>query len=683
MLVSYKWLKKYVDVDINATQLAHRITMGGVEVESVQKSGDDFILDISPTPNRGDCLSIIGVAKEVAALLGEKVKTPNFTPPKGRGKMSSKVSVLVKDKNDTPRYTARLIEGVKVGPSPAWLREGVESAGIRSINNVVDATNFVLMELGQPVHAFDIRFLKGAKLIIDRPKKPCKIVTLDGIEREFGGEDILNMDGERAIGVAGIMGAENSGVQDDTTTLVLESAYFNPVRVRRTSKRTGLSSESLRRFEKGVDPQGVIDGLHRLTGIIVEVAGGTPSEDWVDFYPVKMKIPEIKLTAARVNWLLGTELSDKTIVKILKGLGCDVTVGEKGAMKIVAPSHRPDLTRPIDLVEEIARFYGYDKIAPTMPIVRTSSLVMPPLTPPVRIAREQLVNLGFFETISYSFTSLGDEERFGRVETAVKLSNPLTNEMEYMRTTLIPSLVGTLAYNLNRQATDIKLFEVSRTFYSRGSKAPGERLTLAGIMTGRRFGDQWASGALMVDLGDAKAAVWAIFSRLGLEPPEVAAAEDNGFLNPMDSLDIMYGGERIGHCGRLHPDIEKVYDFKSPVYVFELFYGPVAQKYLDKKDSYEPVSRYPFITRDVALLVDLPITHKDLLQYFNKHVSDLVQSIELFDIYKGKGIPEGKKSMAYRLFFGSNERTLSVEEVDKAFAAIVEGVKKDAGAQVR
>lgn len=683
MYVSFNWLKKYVDIDVAPEKLAHIITMGGVEVEGVEKKGSDFILDITPTPNRGDCLSVIGVAKEVAALLNKRVRLPKFDPPRGKKKVKEFVDVIVKDKSDCPRYTARFIEGVKVKPSPAWLKEAVESAGLRSINNVVDATNYVLMELGQPVHAFDLRYLKGSKLIIDRPPNKLKLLTLDEIEREYTSEDILNMDGERAIGVAGIMGAENSGVTPDTTMLVLESAYFNPLRIRRTSKRTGLSSDSSRRFEKGVDPFGVINGLHRLTEIILDVAGGTPSSDWVDFYPEEIKPALIELDASRVNWLLGTEIETKTISSILKRIGCKVKDGGKGDLRVVPPTHRPDLERPVDLVEEVARIYGYKNIGPTMPFVRASSIVRPDHFNVTKIVRELMVDMGFYESVTYSFTSKEDEETFGDLDSAVRLSNPLTSDMEYMRTTLVPGLLSSLVHNLNRQIDDVKLFEMSRTFRANGGGLPDEMLMLSGVMTGRRAGKQWGLEKTAVDLYDAKAAIWSIFERLGLERPEVGKGGAFGHLHPQDSFVLQSSGNFLGYCGRLNPRVAKKVDLSAPVYLFELNFDEIAPLFLRKGVKYKPISRYPSIYRDVALLVKSDITHKELLQSFKKYVNNTVQRIELFDIYSGKGIPDGCKSMAYTLCFASDERTLSDEEVEKSFNEIIEGVKRDTNAGIR
>jgi len=681
MQVSYNWLNEYVDVGISPKDLGEKITMGGVEVEEVKEFGKDSILNLAPTPNRGDCLSIVGVAREVSALLSKKAKLPEISPLKGKGKMSDWVKVIVKDENDTPRYTSRVIEGVKIGPSPEWLKTRVESVGIRSINNVVDATNFVLMELGQPVHAFDLRFLKGNSLIIDRPSKDCKLKALDEFEYTFTKEDILNLDAERPIGAAGIMGGENSGVADDTTTLVLESAYFDPRRVRRTSKRTGLASESSKRFEKGVDPEGVIDGLHRLTQIIARVAGGTPSSDWVDLYPKPFKKTEIELETEEVNWLLGTELDSKTIEKVLLSIGCTVKGSKK--MKVQVPLYRPDLTRPVDLIEEVARLYGYSKIGDSMPVSRVYSLIKPTGLEASLCARESLRGLGFYEVRTYSFTSEEKETQFGNLSNAVEISNPLTLDMSFMRTTLLPSILDVLQTNLNRQNADLKIFELNKVFFASGKDLPNEELRLTGAITGARIPGNWDTGKDIVDIYDAKGAIWSIFSRMALLKPEVGPITNINYLHPVDSFGIAVNGKNIGFCGRLHPSIEKKYDFSSKVYVFELDFGPIRDEFMAKEVQYKPISKYPAVLRDVALLVNSQVTHKELLQSFKKYVNNLVQRIDLFDIYKGKGIPEGKKSMAYRISFGSNDKTLSDEEVDQVFDALIDSVKKDIGAEIR
>lgn len=689
MLVSIDWLKEYVDAGLKPEDLADKITMGGVEVEEVVERGGDVMLNLAPTPNRGDCLSIIGVAKDVAALTGKKIKLPKFAPPKGSGKMSKWCEIIVKDKKGAPRYTARVVEGVKVGPSPDWLRRRVESTGTRSINNVVDATNYVLMELGQPVHAFDLRFLKGARLIIDRPKKDLKLKTLDEQEYTFTKDDILNLDAERAIGAAGIMGGKNSGVLDDTTTLVLESAYFDPTTVRRTSKRTGLASESSRRFEKGVDPEGVINGLHRLTELIVKVAGGVPSADWVDIYPKPFSKAKISLTLERVNRILGTDINSKTIVKILESIGCDLRKNANGRFAVTAPLNRPDLTRPIDLIEEVARFYGYEKIKETMPVVRTSSLVRPAAMGAEKAAKEVLANHGFYEAVTYGFSSEEQEGKFG-AGAAVRLANPLIADMIYMRTSIVPGLLKALQNNLNRQIEDVRLFEINKIFLDKGKGLPEEKLALAGVMTGVAVPGQWEGKARGVDLFDAKAALSSVFDRLGIGRPEIRPIEGKPFLHPTNSFTLSASGGSYlkskgesGFCGRLHPTLEREYEFAGPVYIFEIDFGAICRAYIMKEIAYKPISKYPVVVRDVAMLVDSGITHKEMIQSFNKYLNKLVQSVELFDIYSGKGIPEGKKSMAYRLTFGSDERTLEDGEVDQVFAGVVEGVKKEQRAEIR
>lgn len=683
MLVPVDWLKEYINTDLSPADLASKITMGGVEVEEVVKCGDNAILNLAPTPNRGDCLSILGVAREVAALTAGSAVPPKLDPIEGSGKMSDWVEIVVNDTEGCPRYTSRVVDGVKIGPSPEWLKQRVESVGLRSINNVVDATNYVLMELGQPVHAFDLRYLKGAKLIIDHPKSECKLIALDGKEYTFGPEDVLNLDSERAIGAAGIMGGENSGVADDTTTLVLESAYFDPKRVRRTSSRTGLVSESSRRFEKGVDPEYVIAGLHRLTELIVKVAGGKPSSDWIDVYPREIKRSVIELSLHEVNWLLGTDLNKKTVSNILKLIGCEIKGEENDLLTVTVPSGRPDLIRPVDLIEEVARIYGYDKIKDSMPIIKISSLVKPAGKDAVNEAKEVLTGLGFFEAMTYGFAS-GEQERvFGAAKDPIKLANPLTVEMEYMRTSIIPALIDSLIHNLNRQTKDVRLFEINKVFLPSGKDLPCERLNLAGVMTGSAHPGLWDSTGKNCDLFDAKAAVWAVFNKLGLQFPEVRQSNGKTFLHPADSFEMVFNNEIVGYCGRLHPEIEKKHDFTLPVYIFEVDFDSLKYAFLHKKIVYKPISRFPTVTRDVALLVNSSVTHKEMLQSFNKNVNNMVQGVELFDIYSGKGIPEGKKSMAYRLIFGAFDRTLSDDEVDTTFSAIIEKIKKETGAEVR
>ena len=685
MLAPLNWLKDYIDLSgFTANELAERLSMGGIEVDEVsEKNGG--VLDISPTPNRGDCLSLVGVARELAALTGRKVKLPKAPAPRGAGNMGKRIQVHVEDTRLIPRYTARLIEGVKVLPSPAWLRDKIESVGLRSINNIVDATNFVLMELGQPVHAFDIRFLRGGKLIIDRPDSAEKIIALDGNEYTVGTEDILNLDAEGPVGIAGIMGGMNSGVRDDTDTIVLESAYFDPISIRRTSKRLGLVTESSKRFEKGVDPEGVILALHRLTQIILKVAGGRPSADWVDIYPQNILPEDIQLSLDYVNRLLGTSITKRDAVRLLKLIGCKTKNARGKRISVSSPPWRPDLTRPVDLVEEIARLYGYKNIPEHMPYVLCHSVQVPPRLKLEEKIRTVLSTLGFYEAVSWSFLSDSDAQIFSEGEGHVELLNPLNAESRLMRRWIVPGLLKAVSYNINRGVKDISLFEMGKVFVPRESGVAGEadeHYHLAGAMSGLASPKNWEQGKRPIDIIDVKEAVFSIFGGLRIQPPLVSPSRHQ-FLDKDDSFLIVYDGNEIGWCGRLDNEVLKRLDIPSPVYVFEIRLDELFSMYINRKVVFKPFSRFPFVVRDVAMVVDSSVLHGTIMQSFNRHINKLVQCVELFDIYSGEGIPKGKKSMAYRLVFGSSEGTLTDKEVDEAFWGIVSKVLADVGGVLR
>lgn len=683
MRVLLSWLKEYVDYEISPEELAKAITMGGVEVEEIISYDGDSILELAPTPNRGDCLSMIGVAKEVAALINKKVKLPKVNELKGKKKLADFVNIKVNDKKGCKRYTSRIVNNVKIGPSPEWLVKRLDAAGIRSINNIVDATNYILLEYGQPVHAFDLELLEGNALIIDRPNKKCKLPLLDDVEYEFTPHDILNFDAKKPIGAAGIMGGGNSGVNKNTKTLVLESAYFDPITVRKTSKRIGLASESSKRFEKGVDPDAVIVALHRLTELIVELAEGEPSIDWIDIYPNKIERKNIDLNLKDIERLLGIKLALKKITKILKSIGCNVNEETSHSLKVLAPSGRPDLLRSIDLVEEVARLYGYANIPDSMPVIKASSLVKPTSFDSVRLLTNLMASIGFNEVKTYSFVSKESLAVFDLNTSVVELANPLTHEMGCMRPSLLPSLLDVLENNLRRQNENIKIFEINSTFFSQKNNLPKQIRKMAGAMIGTVNVGRWDQPSVDFDLFDAKAVVWAIFDRIGLKAPSIRKVQNLKFMHPGESFEIFIGKKNLGYCGRLHPNLEKQRNFPKNVYFFELDLQSILE-ILDKRDvKYSPVSRFPFMERDIALLVDSLVTHEEIMQTFNKKVNNLVQSIELFDIYVGRGIPEGKKSLAYRLKFGSFKRTLKDDEVDKEFHQIVEFVKKEVNATIR
>ncbi len=686
MKLSYEWLKDFVDVRQSPQKLADSLTMAGLEVESLETVGRDAHMELGVTPNRGDCLSIIGVAREVAAITGKKLKSTAVRPVKGNGAIARRLKVAVKASARCPRYSARVIDGVRIGPSPAWMVKRLAVAGIRSINNVVDATNYVMIERGQPLHAFDARLIEGGKIIVRTAGATASFRTLDGVQRALAPDDLLICDGVKPVALAGIMGGENSEVTPSTTSLVLESAYFESAGVRRTATRLGLASESSRRFERGVDPGGVVEALHRLVALIALVAGGTPSEDWIDAYPRPVRPLVLSFDAREVTRLGGCELAPAAQRALLTRLGFRAA-GSGARMRVTVPCFRPDVTRPVDLVEEILRIHGYAHVPLTMPQMRVAKLEMPRGAQEAATVREELVARGYSEAVLMAF----EEERWCAPFAAEEgispavIANPLSREESVMRTHLMPGLIKALALNVNRQRRDVKLFALQRVYRRPVGKVhASEPMKLAGIVTGRRNPRSWSANALPADFYDAKGAVDAVFSRMKLD--DQVLYQRGGtyeFLVPGSYAVILCANQRVGWVGELHPSLLERAEIRQPVFGFEFDFGAMAALSRAVAVKFRELHPYPFVERDLSILVDTAKPHVEVEKTILQSVSTLLTDVRVFDVYRGKGIPEDKKSVTYCIRYASEERTLTDDEVNAAHAKVIDAVTTKLGAVLR
>ena len=669
MRVPLGWLKEFADVRLKPEKVADRLTMSGLEVESLERLGRDAVMELGVTPNRSDCLSVVGVAREVAAVTGSRFKGFKATSPAGKGKIASKLKVTVRSRKRCPRYSARFIEGVKIGPSPSWMTARLAAAGVRSINNIVDATNYVMLETGQPLHAFDASLVRGGKIIVKLAEEGQEFTTLDGIKRKLCADDLLICDAQGPVALAGVMGGENSEVRDSTTGVILESAYFEPTGVRRTSKRLGLASESSRRFERGIDPNGVVDALNRLTGLILETAGGSATSNWIDVYPVKIAPKKINITVGEVNRMLGTKLTASQISKQLKAVGLGVAKPRGESISARVPTFRPDLTRPIDLVEEVARVHGYEKIEETMPEVRMASIARPRFGAQEECVRESLIDSGLSEAVLYGFINPDTLSTFGELGPApVMLENPLSQDEGVMCTTLLPGLMDALKLNMNRQRADVRLFALQRVFHRPGAVGPSdEPLSLAGVMTGRRYPKSWGRAKEMLDFYDAKGVAENALDSLGLAEGAIyQRGVPPKFLHPGKFAYVLYEGSRIGFVGELHPDVVAKWDIEQDVYVFELHFELLAELNLTREHRHKEYSKYPFVTRDISILLKDNIPLVEVEKVISDAGEEMLDDVIVFDVYQGKGIPDGQKSLGIALRFSREDRTLTDEEVTAA-----------------
>lgn len=651
----------------------------------------DTVIEIGLTPNRPDCLSVVGIAREVAAMCGKPLSLPTPEIHAAGADIDEAASVEILDPQGCPRYAARMIRNVKIGPSPDWMVQRLESIGLRSINNVVDVTNYVMMELGHPMHAFDFRYLKDGKIVVKRASADEKFTTLDDVEHRLVAEDLMICDGERPVAMAGVMGGQNSEVQDDTGTILLEAAYFNPTSIRRTSKRHGLHTESSHRFERGADIDMVPVALDRAASLIANLAGGVVAPGVIDNYPLPFSRAEIVLSAAQTEALLGVHVDLQSIRSLLEGIGLAVSPGKldpEGTLEVQVPSFRPDLEREIDLIEEVARLYGYDKIPATMPHANLENQIPKPELKLEHKVRNQLVGCGFSEIINYSFyapgmvSALQLESGDPRLE-LVRILNPLNEDQSVMRTSLVPSMLATLARNLAYRSYDLHFFEMRPVFFPMDNQAGSrQELHLAVAITGKTAPVGWAQESKTVDFYDLKGVMEKIMQSIGIRFPEFNSAVTEPFLHPGKSAQILVDGKSLGYIGEIHPQVQQIFDLDQPVYVCDLNMDEAFRASGNIKPFSIP-SRFPAVERDSALLIDDAVEAKNVLDIARKSLGKLGQDIVIFDVYKGQGIPEGKKSLGLRVRYESPDKTLTEEEVSKAHGKVVKSICHQLSAEIR
>lgn len=658
---------------------------------------DDEVLDLDLTPNRSDCLSMLGVAYEVGALLDRPVKLPAVSDGLAETdkRTSDAVRIEVEAKEDCPHYAARIMEGVTIAPSPLWLQNRLMAAGIRPINNVVDVTNFVMLEFGHPLHAFDADTLAdgGSRIVVRHAREGERMTTLDGQERELEPHMLLITDGEKPIALAGVMGGENSEVTQGTTRILLESARFSGRSVRRTSRELGLRSEASLRYEKEVNPEAVIPALNRAAALLCRLAGGRAhgghAEACADM-PSPVSVP---LSVQRVNEMLGTALTADDIRALFARLGFAVE-GSGESFLITAPLRRGDMVRDVDLIEEIARLYGYDNIPTTLVRGETTPGA---LTKAQRVAREVrrvLTGAGLHEAVTYSLTVEGRARSFPGLFDApglhtIRLSMPMSEERSVLRTSVLPHLVEAAVHNRNRNEDDVALFELGSVFLSEEegtlTSLPQERRTLAAIITGAKTAPHWTELArTKVDFYDLKGILEKLTSYLGVDTVYEASAP--AAFHPGRTADVfIVSGEgtrtRLGRIGQLHPEVQAEWELDD-TYVFELDFEALAEA-ADLRADYAPLPRYPAASRDIAVVVDRAVPAGELLATIREGGGEFLESVRVFDVYTGERIGSDKKSVAFALVYRHGERTLTDEEIHKAHENVTSLLLERHGAELR
>ena len=643
----------------------------------------DVVFDLDVTPNRPDCLSVLGVAREVAALTGAVVREPDLSYPEDGEPVDGLVQVEIEDPSLCPRYTASVVQGIRVGPSPRWMQDRLTRAGQRPINNVVDVTNYVMLEYGQPLHAFNYDTIGEARIIVRPARDQEAFVTLDEADHTLKPPMLVIADAHRSVALAGIMGGLNTEMTDDTTTVLLESANFDPINTRRTSQALRLRSESSSRFDKGLQPELAEVALRRATQLVLQVAGGRACKGIRDAYPLPAERPSMRFTIARLKKVLGMEPGVDRVRDILSSLGFSVSIESGDSLDVTIPYWRSDIVQEDDLVEEVARIVGYDELPVTM-----LSTPVPHRNPqPEREARERVRDImaecGMQETISYSLTSeavIAKVQPDGESLQALALANPMSGELERLRPTLRGSILSTLAYNQRNSRDGIRLFEVGRVYIPRPADLPLEREMLVGVVTGPRSPEDWLGDGGQMDFLDAKGILETFLGRLRIDA-EFQPADDSLFMSGR-CASIAVGQTTLGVVGEVHATILERFEIDvTPVAMFEVDLAVLIKALPTDTHRYAPIARYPGAYRDLAVVLDRDVPAASVRRIIERH--RLVAQATLFDVYEGEGVPDGKRSLAYRVLLQHNERTLSGDEVDRAQADILAGLERELGAQLR
>ncbi|MDI6760197.1 MAG: phenylalanine--tRNA ligase subunit beta [Candidatus Brocadiaceae bacterium] len=683
MKITYNWLKEYCDFGLPPEGLAEVLTGAGFVVAGMRAirlgRNGDHVIEIEVTSNRPDCLGVIGIAREVAALTRKPLKFPPVRY--NTGKKAVEVKVTVEEPELCPRYTARVIRGIKVGPSPAWLQQRLEAVGLRPINNVVDVTNYVLMEWSQPLHAFDLDRLDSKEIVVRRALSGERLVTIDGAKLDLNPEVLVIADAARPVALAGVMGGRDTEVDEGTCNILLESARFRPATVRRMARRFGLKTESSYRFERGVDIEGVELASRRATALILELAGGEAAKDTVD---VRIKVGarcNVPLRLARLNAILGTNLEEGVVSNTLCRLGFEIKGGKRGVLEVNVPSFRGDVTQEIDLIEEVARVYGYNNI----PTNTALPIHVSPIGKQERVeerVRGLLAGWGFFEAVTYSIVEDSETSRAGLLTGGrpLRIRNPIRAGEDCLRQTLLGNLLRAKRHNQDYGTPRVRLYELSKVYLpEEEQKLPVEK-TCLGLLY---------EEDLTVVEGYAKDPFYALrglleglLSALGAKGDICWEGLANPFFTREKSCKASLGGEPLAILGEVSKEIVKTYDLRSTPCLAEIDFDLLVEK-ADMTSTFQRLPLYPPIDRDIAIVVDEGVTWAEIESCVRGAGAKFLEKVEFFDLYRGKQVPPGKKSVAFRIHFRAPDRTLTGEEVDRAREVIISELTRRLGATVR
>ncbi len=670
MKISLDWLKDYIELDLSLPDLIEKLNMIGLIVEDWEENESDVILDIETYANRPDTLGHLGVARELAAALELGLKEQKWPLTAIEQKTSDLADVQIWDDDLCPRYSGIVVKGIQVGPSPEWLRKRIEAVGLKPVNNVVDVTNYVLFATAHPIHAFDLAKISGRKIIIRKANAGEVLRSLEDSDVALTPEMLVIADGKKPVALAGIIGGEESSVKESTQDVFIESAFFDPVSIRKTSKKTGISTDASYRFERGADisfpPQAALMAASLLTQL-----GGKASEGIVDAFPKPRKEKTVVLRHYRVSDLLGLEIEEEFAVRTLGSLGFQVEVQQKGVWQVKVPHFRVDIEREADLVEEIARFYGYDKIPASVPPLRVLEPPMEPKRERINKIRQLLFHAGFDEVLNFSFSDPEKEAMLRTGHKAIEIRNPISSKASLLKTTLLGGLLENIVWNKNRGAEGIHLFEIGNIYFWQNDKSR-ERLTLTLASTGLVGPVQWHRKSEETDFFRIKGTLESLLTYSRHEPFSFKD-EDHPFFEKRFSLGLIFKEETVGYCGLLKRNLLDSYSLKDPVWAAELNLALLFEKQ-PYSFEYTPVPRFPSITRDVSFIADQRVDYQDIKEVVEKLNIPNLKEFDIYDRFSGPSIPKGKISLSVRFVFLHPQRTLLAKEVDDLQKKIIDSL---------
>lgn len=646
---------------------------------------NDHVLVLELTANRPDCLGMLGVAREVAAILGTSFKAPQPVVKEEGPSIEDLIEIEIEDPELCPRYAARVAVDLKIGPSPKWMQWRLIAAGVRPINNIVDITNYVMLEYNQPLHAFDLDRISDRRVIIRRARDGEKFVTLDDVERRFNRENLLIADPEGGLCVAGVMGGQSSEISERTVNLLLEAAYFDPRSIRKTAKTLGMRTEASFRFERGIDPNNTINALNRAAELIEALGCGKVARGYRDEYPIQSTPVTLQTNSDRINSLLGTDLSSEQISGYLSRVGFEVKSTSDKQIEVKVPTFRRDVSHMADLAEEVARLHGYDRIKVTIP----ESKQLGERTPFQKFqsdCRCLLQGIGISEIMTYSFYSKGVPDQLGLdandpLRKMVSLMMPLSEEQAVMRTTLAHGLLSTIAFNANRRQNNLAVYEMGRVYLPSKDVLPDEPLYLGIGLSGRKNEINWNQTRDEYDFYDLKGILEMIWERFDLPQPQYIRSK-RPYLHPGQSAEVLWEGKSIGYFGQVHPDVLKSYDLDKKVFIMELNLTVIAGL-IPSVITFEPLPKYPAVQRDLALVLSNKIEADRIISRIKELSGGLVERVDLFDVYQGEQVGPEMRSMAFSITYRSKEKTLNDQEINELQTKLLQSLNSEFAATIR